>query len=79
MTYRTLARPALALLLATTAMPALAQEATPDAVAAAEAQIERIRTLDDAGPMLDAVITYNPDAAAVAVTQTEKPLGGRTV
>lgn len=77
MTYRTLARPALALLLATAAMPALAQQATPDA--AAGAQIERIRTLDDAGPMLDAVITYNPDAAAVAVTQTEKPLGGRTV
>lgn len=77
MTYRTLARPALALLLATTAMPALAQEASPDA--AAGAQIERIRTLDDAGPMLDAVIAYNPDAAAVAVTQTEKPLGGRTV
>jgi len=74
MTYSTLARPALALLLATAAMPALAQQATPDA--AAGAQIERIRTLDDAGPMLDAVITYNPDAAAVAVTQTESRWAG---
>ena len=82
------ARPALALLLATTATAALAEQAKGDVVlrersAAAivdtNAQIERIRTLDDAGPMLNAVITYSPDAAAVAVQMTEKPLGGRTV
>ncbi|MCL9998142.1 MAG: amidase [Erythrobacter sp.] len=87
MNRKNLARPALALLLATTAVPALAQaddtialkEAPSAAIAETAAQIERIRTLDDAGPMLNAVITFNPDAAAVAVTQTEKPLGGRTV
>jgi amidase len=73
-----LACPALALLLATAAAPALAQQSN-DIITETRARIERIRTLDDAGPMLNAVITYNPDAAAVAVTQTEKPLGGRTV
>ncbi|MFO6447904.1 amidase [Erythrobacter sp. NE805] len=88
MNHRILARPALALLLATTASAALAQQAGGDivlrerpvpAIADTAAQIERIRTLDDAGPMLNAVIVYNPDAAAVAVTQTGKPLAGRTV
>ncbi|MFM7377698.1 MAG: amidase [Erythrobacter sp.] len=79
-TYR-LARPALALLLATTALPALAQEAAPDAAAAAEAQIERIRTLDDAGPMLNAVIVYEPEAASYANEAEEAGtrLAGRTV
>jgi amidase len=87
MNHRILARPALALLLATTAQAALAQsaeaitlkEAPSSAITETRDQIERIRTLDDAGPMLNAVIAYNPDAAAIAVTQTEKPLGGRTV
>ena len=88
MTISCLARPALALLLATTSQAALAQdtgstitikERPSSAIAETRAQIERIRALDDAGPMLNAVIAYNPDAAAVAVTQTEKPLGGRTV
>lgn len=82
-----LARPALALLLATTAAPALAQagdtitlqELPSAAITETAAQIERIKTLDDAGPMLNAVITYNADAGAVAVGQTEKLLGGRTV
>lgn len=83
-----LARPVLALLLASTAAPTLAQQTGDDirikerpssTITETRAQTERIRALDDAGPMLNAVITYNPDAAAVAVTQTEKPLGGRTV
>ncbi|WP_017663851.1 amidase family protein [Porphyrobacter sp. AAP82] len=90
-TLRNLARPALALLLSTTALPALAQDAAPagDTIAIKETpstavtdivmQIERIRMLDDAGPVLNAVIAYNRDAAAVAVAQTEKLLGGRTV
>ena len=79
-TYR-LARPVLALLLATTALPALAQEATPDAAAAAQAQIERIRTLDDAGPMLNAVIVYEPEAPNYAneAEMAGTPLAGRTV
>lgn len=88
MIHPTLGRSALALLLATTATAALAEQARGDvvlrerpaaAIADTDAQIERIRTLDDAGPMLNAVITYNPDAASVAVRMTEKPLGGRTV
>ena len=81
MTYRTLARPALALLLATTALPALAQQAEPDAAAAAEAQIERIRALDDAGPQLNAVIVYDPEAANYAneAAKAGTRLAGRTV
>lgn len=84
MTYRTLihagARPALALLLATTAAPALANEPRT-ASFDAERQIDAIRTLDDAGPQLNAVIVYDADAAtkagADAVVGT--PLQGRTV
>lgn len=85
---RTGTRAGLALLMATTATAALAeqaedviaiQELPSKAIADTNAQIERIRTLDDAGPMLNAVITYNPDAAAVAVAMTELPLEGRTV
>lgn len=81
MTYRSLARPALALLLATTALPVFAQEAAPDAAAAAEAQIERIRTLDDAGPQLNAVIVYEPEAANYAneASKAGTRLAGRTV
>ncbi|WP_226664031.1 amidase [Alteriqipengyuania lutimaris] len=55
------------------------QEMPPSAIVDTNAQIARIRTLDDAGPMLNAVIAFNPDAAAVAVTMTERPLEGRTV
>ncbi|MCZ8371007.1 MAG: amidase [Porphyrobacter sp.] len=79
---RSVSRPALALLLATTAAPALARQADPDVAAtAAEAQIERIRTLDDAGPMLNAVIVYEPEAANYANEAEEAgtPLAGRTV
>ena len=88
MTYRTPiragVRPALALLFATAASAALAQtEDTPEAraaaAAAAEAHIAQIRALDDAGPMLNAVIAYNPDAAAEAASMTDRLLAGRTV
>ena len=81
-------RAGFALLLATTASTALAQQASdaiviqelpPSAIADTNAQIDRIRTLDDDGPMLNAVIAYNPDAASVAVRMTELPLEGRTV
>ena len=48
--------------------------------AEAEYYIQRIRSLDDAGPMLNAVIAYNPDAAAEAAkVRSTLPLGGRTV
>ncbi|AUX70625.1 amidase [Porphyrobacter sp. HT-58-2] len=87
MTYRTLSRPALALMLATSSVAAFAQtsetiaiaEKPPAAMADAARQIERIRNLDDAGPMLNAVIAYDPNAAAIAVTMTERLLAGRTV
>ncbi len=81
-------RAGLALLLATTATAALAQQASddivikgraPDAIVVTNAQIERIRTLDDDGPMLNAIIAYNPDAASMAIGMTELPLEGRTV
>jgi amidase len=81
-------RAGLALLLTTTATAALAQQASddivikeraPDAIVVTNAQIERIRTLDDDGPTLNAVIAYNPDAASVAIGMTELPLEGRTV
>ena len=55
------------------------QEMPPSAIVDTEAQIARIRALDDAGPMLNAVIAFNADAAADAVTMTERPLEGRTV
>ena len=78
-TYR-LARPALALLLATTATAALANEPTT-ATFDAERQIEAIRTLDDAGPQLNAVIVYDSDATAKAGAETVigTLLQGRTV
>ncbi|MBV7264979.1 amidase [Erythrobacter ani] len=41
------------------------EDASPAALAAKE-YIARIQTLDDAGPQLNAVIIYNPDAAEVA-------------
>lgn len=92
MIIQTSARPGicagLGLLLASTASAALAnepkdsivlQERPSGAIVETNRQIERIRTLDDAGPMLNAVIVYNPDAASVAVGLTELPLEGRTV
>lgn len=74
----TIARSGLALLLSTTASVALAD---PEYSAAkdAETQIARIQTLDDAGPMLNAVIVYKTDAAAEAMGMTGSPLEGRTV
>ncbi|QWC56282.1 amidase [Erythrobacter sp. 3-20A1M] len=77
-----------ALALAALALPASAvcaqetiviQETAPAAISDTQAQIERIRTLDDAGPTLNAVIVYDPDAARQAVANTERPLQGRTV
>lgn len=55
------------------------REMPPEAPLAVENQIERIRTLDDAGPMLNAVIAYDADAATTAISMTELPLEGRTV
>lgn len=96
MTISTLARPALhagiALLLATTAVPALAQSASPppegtgeDRTAmtellAVDEYILRIQALDDNGPRLNAVIDYDP-AAPVKARQrfAVGPLKGRTV
>jgi amidase len=79
------ARPALALLLATTAVPALAQntstpaspppaETPPDRAAmnellAADEYILRIQALDDNGPRLNAVIDYDPAASVKARQQ----------
>ncbi|HAU21736.1 MAG TPA: amidase, partial [Erythrobacter sp.] len=57
--------------------------AHPDGAAAkaAMAQIERIEALDDQGPEIKAVITYNPDAPALAAKAESDglPLGGKTV
>lgn len=74
------ARPALALLLATAAPAAFAQSAPYDAAAEAQTHVDRIAALDDAGPRLNAVITYNPDAAAAAAANAARgALAGRTV
>lgn len=76
------------LLLATAllAVPAMAQEfsivvqerplATIPETAVA---IERIRQLDDAGPLLNAVIVYDADGASIFADRLETPLGGRAV
>lgn len=73
-------RAGFALLLATTATAALSH---PDHSPAddAAAQIERIKALDDAGPELNAVIAYDPDAAAKAADPALAGtlLEGRTV
>ena len=73
------------------ASPALAQTsvgddetivyAPADAGATASWQLQRIAKLDDAGPMLNAVIAINPDAPAeaLAAEQAGLPLMGRTV
>lgn len=48
---------------------------------AALGQLERIATLDDAGPAINAVIAFNSDAAcaAIAASRGGFPLAGRTV
>ena len=73
------------------ASPALAQtsvgdeetvvDAPADAGATASWQLQRIAKLDDAGPMLNAVIAINPHAPAeaLAAEQAGLPLMGRTV
>lgn len=67
-------RAGLALLLATSAMPAFAQDTS------AGDYIERIRTLDDAGPQINAVIVYDPAAEAKSrELAATGPLKGRTV
>jgi amidase len=73
-------RAGLALLLTTTATAALSH-ADHDAAKAAEAQIALIQTLDDAGPMLNAVIAYDLQAPKSANEAAEAglPLEGRTV
>src|SRR3546814_654645 len=56
--------------------------ATPDPRPGADdAQIEldRIKALNDAGPMLNAVLVYDRDAAARARELGQSPLQGRTV
>ncbi len=80
MTLRNLARPALALLLASTSTAALA-ETPPDAADEADIQLRRIAALDDAGPMLNSVIVYQAEAPTYANEAAEAgmPLAGRTV
>jgi len=81
MTHRNFARSGLALLLATTASAAFAQTATPASPEKdAATYIERIRTLDDAGPQINAVIVYDADAPAKArAAAATGILKGRTV
>lgn len=91
MTTTALGRPALALLLATTAVPAFAQSASPPVATASDRAavnellavdeyILRIQALDDAGPRINAVIDYDPAAAVKARQQfATGPLKGRTV
>jgi amidase len=75
--------PAFASVLSMIASTSLAQ-AQPSAEAEAEAEadahsyIARIRALDDAGPMLNAVIVYDPDAPAKA-RNAQGMLQGRTI
>ena len=92
MTTAHLARPALALLLATVANAAFAQTASPppansphdraamNELLAADEYILRIQALDDNGPRINAVIDYDP-AASVKARQLlgTGPLRGRTV
>ncbi len=83
MKTRIFGRPALALLLATTATAAVAQTAsapapTPEQEAAT--YIQRIETLDDAGPQINSVIVYDADAPAKArAAAAAGILKGRTV
>lgn len=92
MTIMHRARPALALLLASAAAPALAQKASPppgeavtdraavDELLAADEYILRIQALDDNGPRINAVIDYDPTAPVKARQQLGTGvLRGRTV
>jgi amidase len=88
MTTLTLARSALAALLATTSAAAFAQDTAPPVpdreamseLLAVDEYILRIQALDDNGPRLNAVIDYDP-AASVKARQLAAtgPLRGRTV
>lgn len=62
------------------AFPALADD-HQDAATNAEQQLERIASLDDAGPTLNAVIVFEPEAPNYANEASEAgmPLDGRTV
>lgn len=66
-----------------TASDTNSDKADPPGAAAktARAQIERIEALDDSGPMLNAVIVFNPGAPALAAEAERKglELAGRTV
>ncbi|MEO0464122.1 MAG: amidase [Pseudomonadota bacterium] len=57
------------------------EELPPPSQRLAEAmvQIERIKAYDDAGPMLNAVITYDPKATFNVDRAADTPLQGRTV
>ena len=55
------------------------QERPSLVVSDAQVYVDRITALDDAGPHLNAVIAFNPDAPARAIEQTERYLEGRTV
>ncbi len=92
MNHRSFIRPALGLLLASCAVPALAQNAVPEAetsqadraamaeLLAADEYILRIQALDDNGPRLNAVIDYDPAAPVKARQQLGTGvLRGRTV
>ena len=59
--------------------PIVIDEMPSDVASRTEAQLERIRTLDDAGPMLNAVIAYDIAAMKVAIANTERSLEGRAV
>ncbi|MCL9983736.1 MAG: amidase [Erythrobacter sp.] len=87
----TFARPALAILLATSSAAALAQNAPPPAetpqdreamaeLLSVDEYILRIQALDDNGPRINAVIDYDP-AASVKARQLAGtgPMRGRTV
>lgn len=73
---------ALALIASTTGLHAKEAPTAPSPAGAATLeQLERIAALDDAGPMLNAVIVTNPDTTELA-RQAERdglPLAGRTV
>lgn len=55
------------------------QELPSRVVVAADAYVDRIAGLDDAGPLLNAVIAYDSDAAQAAIANSEERLEGRTV
>jgi amidase len=71
---------ALSLALAAQAQDTIVLQESPSSVVVdAQNRLERIAALDDAGPELNAVIVFNPDAPRLATAGTELPLEGRTV